>query len=121
MGSRADMTSNTPIGTTDVPLADQVVLNALPYAAVICDRNGIVMQCNEAIARMIGVSRDRMIGRKAGFISKGLMNDIEDVFSSGRTWRGDIILVGASRKATSVTCPSPRLNISKTMKRALPF
>ncbi|WP_235284925.1 PAS domain-containing sensor histidine kinase [Thalassospira sp. HJ] len=98
MGSRADMTSNTPIGSTSVPLADQVVLNALPYAAVICDRSGIVMQCNEAIARMIGVSRDRMIGRKAGFISKGLMSDIEDVFSSGRTWRGDIILVGASKE-----------------------
>ncbi|KJE37101.1 histidine kinase [Thalassospira sp. HJ] len=92
------MTSNTPIGSTSVPLADQVVLNALPYAAVICDRSGIVMQCNEAIARMIGVSRDRMIGRKAGFISKGLMSDIEDVFSSGRTWRGDIILVGASKE-----------------------
>ena len=98
MGPGADMTTNTPIGTTSVPLADQVVLNALPYAAVICDRNGLVLQCNEAIARLIGVSRDRMMGRKAGFISKGLMNDIEDVFSSGRTWRGDIILVGASRE-----------------------
>lgn len=92
------MTTNTPIGTTSVPLADQVVLNALPYAAVICDRNGLVLQCNEAIARLIGVARDRMMGRKAGFISKGLMNDIEDVFSSGRTWRGDIILVGASNE-----------------------
>lgn len=92
------MTTNTPIGTTSVPLADQVVLNALPYAAVICDRNGLVLQCNEAIARLIGVARDRMMGRKAGFISKGLMNDIEDVFSSGRTWRGDIILVGASKE-----------------------
>lgn len=93
------MTTNTPIGTTSVPLADQVVLNALPYAAVICDRNGLVLQCNEAIARLIGVARDRMMGRKAGFISKGLMNDIEDVFSSGRTWRGDIILVGASKES----------------------
>ncbi|MBO6770891.1 MULTISPECIES: PAS domain-containing sensor histidine kinase [unclassified Thalassospira] len=93
------MTSNTPIGTTSVPLADQVVLNALPYAAVICDRNGIVLQCNEAIARLIGVSRDRMMGRKAGFLSKGLINDIEDVFASGRTWRGDIVLVGASRES----------------------
>ncbi|WP_430475579.1 ATP-binding protein [Thalassospira lucentensis] len=92
------MTSNTRIGTTNVPLADQVVLNALPYAAVICDRNGFVLQCNEAIARMIGVSRDRMMGRKAGFLSKGLMNDIEDVFASGRSWRGDIILVGASKE-----------------------
>jgi two-component system cell cycle sensor histidine kinase PleC len=92
------MTSNTPIASTNAPLADQVVLNALPYAAVICDRNGIVLQCNEAIARMIGVSRDRMLGRKAGFISKGLMSDIEDVFSSGRTWRGDIILVGAAKE-----------------------
>lgn len=98
MGPGADMTTNTPIGTTSVPLADQVVLNALPYAAVICDRNGLVLQCNEAIARLIGVARDRMMGRKAGFISKGLMNDIEDVFSSGRTWRGDIILVGASNE-----------------------
>jgi len=99
MGPGADMTSNTPIGTTSVPLADQVVLNALPYAAVICDRNGIVLQCNEAIARLIGVSRDRMMGRKAGFLSKGLINDIEDVFASGRTWRGDIVLVGASRES----------------------
>lgn len=93
------MTSNTPIGTSNVPLADQVVLNALPYAAVICDRNGLVLQCNEAIARLIGVSRDRMLGRKAGFLSKGLINDIEDVFSSGRTWRGDIVLVGASNES----------------------
>eukprot|EP00003_Mantamonas_plastica_P004217 TRINITY_DN13334_c0_g1_i1.p1 TRINITY_DN13334_c0_g1~~TRINITY_DN13334_c0_g1_i1.p1 ORF type:complete len:376 (-),score=52.06 TRINITY_DN13334_c0_g1_i1:339-1466(-) len=99
MGLGAEMTSNTRIGTTNVPLADQVVLNALPYAAVICDRNGFVLQCNEAIARMIGVSRDRMMGRKAGFLSKGLMNDIEDVFASGRSWRGDIILVGASKES----------------------
>jgi two-component system cell cycle sensor histidine kinase PleC len=98
MGPGADMTSNTAIGATTVPLADQVVLNALPYAAVICDRNGNVLQCNEAIAQLIGVTRDRMLGRKAGFISKGLMSDIEDVFSSGRTWRGDIILVGASKE-----------------------
>lgn len=93
------MTSNTPIGTTTAALADQVVLNALPYAAVICDRNGLVLQCNEAIAQLIGVSRDRMMGRRAGFLSKGLINDIEDLFSSGRTWRGDIILVGASRES----------------------
>jgi two-component system cell cycle sensor histidine kinase PleC len=99
MGPGAEMTSNTPIGTSNVPLADQVVLNALPYAAVICDRNGLVLQCNEAIARLIGVSRDRMLGRKAGFLSKGLINDIEDVFSSGRTWRGDIVLVGASNES----------------------
>ncbi|MBX2831034.1 MAG: PAS domain-containing sensor histidine kinase [Rhodospirillales bacterium] len=93
------MTNDTRIGATNAPLADQVVLNALPYAAVICDRNGLVLQCNEAIARMIGVSRDRMMGRKAGFLSKGLMNDIEDVFASGRSWRGDIILVGASKES----------------------
>lgn len=98
MGPGTEMTSNTQIRTTGTPLADEVVLNALPYAAVICDRNGIVMQCNDAISQMIGVSRDRMIGRKAGFISKGLMHDIEDVFSSGRTWRGDIILVGAAKE-----------------------
>jgi len=112
------MTSNTPIGSTNVPLADQVVLNALPYAAVICDRNGIVMQCNEAIARLIGVSRDRMLGRKAGFISKGLMSDIEDVFSSGRTWRGISFWSVPPRKATYAICPSPRLNIARTMKPA---
>jgi len=93
------MTNETRIGATTAPLADQVVLNALPYAAVICDRNGFVLQCNEAIASMIGVSRDRMMGRKAGFLSKGLMNDIKDVFASGRSWRGDIILVGASKES----------------------
>lgn len=90
------MTSETRIGAENAPLADQVILNALPYAAVICDRNGKVLQCNEAIARMIGVSRDRMLGRTAGFLSKGLISDIEDIFSSGRTWRGDIVLVGAN-------------------------
>ncbi|HBU96914.1 MULTISPECIES: PAS domain-containing sensor histidine kinase [Thalassospira] len=90
------MTSNTPIGTHTVPLADQVVLNALPYAAIICDRNGKVLQCNEAIARMIGVSKERMLGTTAGFLSKGLLNDIEDVFASGRSWRGDIVLVSAN-------------------------
>lgn len=92
------MTSNAAIGSANAPLADQVVLNALPYAAAICDRSGIVMQCNEAIAQLIGVARDRMIGRKAGFLSKGLMSDIEDVFLSGRTWRGDIVLVGATKE-----------------------
>lgn len=97
-GPQAEMTSNSAIGSANAPLADQVVLNALPYAAAICDRSGIVMQCNEAIARLIGVARDRMIGRKAGFLSKGLMSDIEDVFSSGRTWRGDIVLVGATKE-----------------------
>src|SRR5690606_4405137 len=45
---------------------------------------------------LITVARDRMIGRKAGFLSPGLLNDIDDVFASGRTWRGDIVLVNAS-------------------------
>ena len=91
------MTNDTPIGAqSGAPLADQVVLNALPYAAVICDRTGKVLQCNDAIARMIGVSKDRMLGSTAGFLSKGLLADIQDVFSSGRSWRGDIVLVSAN-------------------------
>ncbi|MCC9623047.1 PAS domain-containing sensor histidine kinase [Thalassospira sp. MA62] len=92
------MTSDISLGTQDVPLADQVVLNALPYAAAICDRNGKVLQCNEAISRLIGVSRPRMQGRQAGFLSKGLLSDIEDVFASGRSWRGDIVVVGTGNE-----------------------
>ena len=96
MGPGADMTTDSPIDAETAPLADQVVLNALPYAAVICERSGKVLQCNDAMANLIGVARDRMIGRKAGFLSAGLLNDIDDVFASGRTWRGDIVLVNAS-------------------------
>ena len=96
MGPGADMTTDSLIDAETAPLADQVVLNALPYAAVICDRSGKVLQCNDAMAKLINVARDRMIGRKAGFLSPGLLNDIDDVFASGRTWRGDIVLVNAS-------------------------
>jgi len=65
MGPGADMTTDSPIDAETAPLADQVVLNALPYAAVICERSGKVLQCNDAMANLIGVARDRMIGRKA--------------------------------------------------------
>jgi len=99
MGPGADMTTDSPIDAETAPLADQVVLNALPYAAVICERSGKVLQCNDAMANLIGVARDRMIGRKAGFLSAGLLNDIDDVFASGRTWRGDIVLVNASNES----------------------
>ncbi|WP_245829765.1 PAS domain-containing sensor histidine kinase [Thalassospira alkalitolerans] len=96
MGPGANLINDNPVGTETAPLADQVVLDALPYAAVICDRGGKVLQCNEAMAQLIGVARDKMIGRKAGFLSAGLLNDIDDVFASGRTWRGDIVLVNAN-------------------------
>ena len=71
MGSGKDMTNDTPIGAqSGAPLADQVVLNALPYAAVICDRTGKVLLCNDAIARMIGVSRTACLAVQRAFFPR---------------------------------------------------
>ncbi|MFH1803376.1 MAG: PAS domain-containing sensor histidine kinase [Pseudomonadota bacterium] len=93
------MTSDTVILTDTRPsLTSQVVLDALPYGVAICERNGRVLQCNEELARMMGVARDRMVNHKAGFLSPGLLGDMDAAFVSGRPWRGDIVFLNARQE-----------------------
>ncbi|OSQ38088.1 histidine kinase [Thalassospira mesophila] len=75
------------------------LLAALPYGAAICQRDGKILHCNDALAQILGVGVDDISHKKASFLSQGLAEDLDTIFSSGRTWRGDISVLGLENKA----------------------
>lgn len=89
-----NMTSDAQVFSEKVAgFPDTAIMDALPYAAIICDRNGNAIYCNRALAQLMGLPQEQLINRKASFLSPGLAEDMDGVFASNRPWYGDIVFV----------------------------
>ncbi|OSQ42393.1 PAS domain-containing sensor histidine kinase [Thalassospira sp. MCCC 1A01428] len=94
-------------GKTTGPIENNALLLALPYGAAICLRDGKVLQANNALGQILGISAEDLLHHKASFLSQGIVDDLEHIFASGRFWCGDITVVNAAHQ--NVPC---RLTIS---------
>lgn len=88
-------------------IANIPLLAALPYGAAICLRDGKIIHSNGALSQILGIGAEDLRHRKASFLSQGIVDDLDHIFSSGRFWSGDITVLNATHQ--NVPC---RLTIS---------
>lgn len=81
----------------------RAILDASPDPIVILDLEGIIVDCNEAAPKTLGLSKDDLVNKSADIISKeedrGKMADvIQDIIKSGEVRRGEYIILGKNGK-----------------------
>ena len=82
------MTHKSPI-----PAPITALIEALPYGAAICSRDGKILRANSALARLIRLDRHALDHRQASFLHPGILRDLDEIFTTGRFWSGDIAVL----------------------------
>jgi PAS domain S-box-containing protein len=72
----------------------RAILNASPAAIVLLDREGVVLDCNDAYPKRFGISRESLMGSGIwdlfpGEISAHRKTQVKGVFNTGEPFRGE--------------------------------
>ncbi|MCC5949603.1 MAG: PAS domain-containing protein [Nitriliruptoraceae bacterium] len=81
---------------TDAPVIDLTSVDLGGDAVIVTDRDGVIVQVNDAFVRVTGYSRREAIGSSPAMLSSGLQDEafyaeLWDTVLSGRVWRGQLV------------------------------
>lgn len=91
--SKPDFVLKSPISA---PI--DALIEALPYGAAICSQEGKILRANSALARLLGLETGALDHRQASFLHPGILRDLDEIFSTGRFWSGDIAVLNDARE-----------------------